>query len=204
MSSVSGKPGIEILRISVTLIALAVVVAVVLGAVHALTAPVAARLEEQRLSETLNGLIEGAAVIEETEGFEPSITTGNVQVPVKTVYVAEDAAGAVLGYCVEVLPFGYEDVIDMIVAVNAGGAVCGVEIISHSETPGSGAKIESDEDFRQSVYGLDDTAGAVKSDSAGKGEVQVISGATVSSTAYINGVNAAIEVVNRLEQEVSN
>ena len=204
MSSVSGKPGIEILRISVTLIALAVVVAVVLGAVHALTAPVAARLEEQRLSETLNGLIEGAAVIEETEGFEPSITTGNVQVPVKTVYVVEDAAGAVLGYCVEVLPFGYEDVIDMIVAVNAGGAVCGVEIISHSETPGSGAKIESDEDFRQSVYGLDDTASAVKSDSAGKGEVQVISGATVSSTAYINGVNAAIEVVNRLEQEVSN
>ena len=62
-------------------------------------------------------------------------------------------------------------------------------------------KVDSDEKFKTSVYGLDDTASIVKTEPKGN-EVQVISGATISSSAYINGVNAALAVADSLDEEV--
>lgn len=192
----------DLLRMALTLFVIAAVVAALLALANYFTAPVIASSAQDRLDRSLNALITEASSFEEAEEYAETITLGTTKVDVAAVYVAKAANGQKLGYCVEVTPNGYADVIDMMVAIDGEGAVCGVQILSISDTPGIGLKIQSDEDFQKSVYGLTDGAKIVRSAPSKSNEVQVIAGATVSSSAYINGVNAALEVAQLLEQEV--
>ncbi len=170
--------------------------------VHHLTTPIISNAAENRLSETLHELIAEAKSFEEVDEFSGEITLGSTKVSVAAVYKALDLDDSLVGHCVEVKPIGYGGEIDMLVAINKEGAVSNVEILSISETPGTGMKVRYNKEFRQSILGATEIIKAVNTAPTTKGEVQVISGATVSSKAYINGVNAALEVVQILEQEV--
>ncbi len=198
MSSGLKRQKVDFLRMALTLFGITAVVGVMLALVHSFTAPIVERSAEERLHESLNALMEDAAEFEEVEEFEKMVVLGEARVPVQEVYTALDAAAQPIGYCVRVTPNGYSDVIDMMVAIDQEGAVKSVRILSIADTPGIGMKVESNETFRFSVNGLTDTAKIVKTTPTEKEEIQVISGATVSSSAYINGVNAAIEVVQVL------
>ncbi len=99
------------------------------------------------------------------------------------VYEVKSKDGTLVGYCVEVVEgSGYGGDITMMVGYDAAGKVCGVEIISHSETPGLGSKIETD-GFRKQFYGA-----GIKIDYE---NVDGISGATYSSKAVTAGINKA-------------
>ncbi|MBQ7936212.1 MAG: FMN-binding protein, partial [Clostridia bacterium] len=187
---------------ALTLFIITALVAGLLALANFYTAPIIEQSAKERLDHSLSELITDAVSFEEAEEFEKNVTFGSVKVPVHAIYVAKDAAGTRLGYCVRVTPAGYSDVIDMLVAIDGEGAVSGVQILAISDTPGIGMKVESDETFRSKLIGITDTVKAVKTVPA-VGEVQVISGATVSSTAYINGVNAALEAARLYEQEVA-
>ena len=190
---------IDFIRVALTLFAITAIVAAVLAVANYFTAPVVAQSAKERLDRSLQTLMADAKSFETVSGFETRVTVGNTKVPVAAVYAAKDASGAVIGHCVEVTPSGSSDLIDMIVAVNSAGAVSGVQILSISDTPGIGMKVQSDEVFQKSVNGLNEPAVIVKSKPSAKNEVQVISGATISSSAYINGVSAALEVVQKLD-----
>lgn len=192
----------DLLRMALTLFAIAAIVGVLLALANYVTEPIIARSGEERLEQSLNALMADAATFEEVEDFTESITLGNTKISVASVYAARTADGQKMGYCVEVTPAGYSDIIDMMVAIDGEGAVCGVQILSISDTPGIGMKVQTNEEFQRSVYGLTDAAKVVKTTPTSPNELQAISGATVSSTAYINGVNAALEVAQLLEQEV--
>jgi len=73
------------------------------------------------------------------------------------------------------------------VGVNADGSVQGVEIISHSETPGFGAKAD-DPDYLGQYRGQ---SGKL---TLGR-DVEAISGATISSRAILGGVNQALDAL---------
>ncbi len=197
MSLDSRNPKIDFIRMALTLFVITSLVAVALAVANYYTAPIIAASAEERLNESLRTLVpEG--VFEQVEEHDASITFGESVVEVQAVYRATDAA---LGYCVQVAPNGYSDQIEMLVAIDGEGAVSGVRILSIADTPGIGMKVESDETFQKSLIGITDPVKAVKT-TPSFGEVQAIAGATISSTAYINGVNAAIEVTQRLVQEV--
>lgn len=202
MFSFSKSQKIDFLRMALTLFAITAVVGVLLAVVHHYTEPVVERSAEERLELSLRELISDAEYFEEVEEFEKSVTLGNVSVPVQAVYSAKGSGDQSLGYCVRVAPKGYSDIIDLLVAIDQDGAVKSVQILSISDTPGIGMKVESNETFQSSMYGLTDSAKIVKTTPTVKEEIQVIAGATVSSAAYINGVNAAIEVVQMLRLEV--
>lgn len=88
-----------------------------------------------------------------------------------------------LGYCVEVVESsGYNGDITMMVGFDAERKVSGVEIVSHSETPGLGSKVEG-EDYRKQFIGVDKELTYE--------EIDGISGATFSSKAVLAGVNKA-------------
>lgn len=188
----------DFLRMALLLFLIAAMVGAVLAVVHFYTEPIVKRSAEERLQEALQELMPDAGSFEIPIEYPKEIVLGTVHVPVKTVYRAENA-----GYCVHVQPQGYSDLLELLVAIDQGGAVKDVEILSISDTPGIGLKVQSNKKFRSAVNGLTDSAKIVKETPDSKEEIQVISGATVTSSAYINGVNAAIEAVQILRaQEV--
>ena len=193
---------IDFLRLALTLFVITALVAVMLALANYFTAPIILASAQERLNNSLNSLMADAVNFEPVEEYENQVNLGSVKISVPAVYSAVDANGQSIGHCVRVTPVGYSDLIEMIVAINSEGAVSGVQILSIADTPGIGMKVQTDEEFQKSVYGITDIVKIVKNTPSNKSEVQVISGATVSSTAYINGVNAAVEVVQNLKAEV--
>lgn len=203
MSLDTNNPKIDFIRMALTLFAITAVVAGALAAANFFTAPIIEQSAQERLDHSLKALIAEADRFEAVEKFEKTVSFGEIKVPVEEVYLALDSAENKLGYCIRVMPNGYSDVIDMLVAINKeGGAVSGVQILAISDTPGIGMKVQSNEEFQSRLLGLEDSVKAVKT-TPSVGEVQVIAGATVSSKAYINGVNAAIETSRKLELEAA-
>ncbi|HOX25334.1 MAG TPA: FMN-binding protein [Candidatus Krumholzibacteria bacterium] len=91
------------------------------------------------------------------------------------------------------------DVVVMIGLDLARRTLIGVEIVSHHETPGVGARIER-ESFRAQWTGLAlDEPVALRS--AG-GDLDAISGATFSSRAMVDGTNQVIELLRDHADEI--
>ncbi|MGB3210230.1 MAG: RnfABCDGE type electron transport complex subunit G [Desulforhopalus sp.] len=75
----------------------------------------------------------------------------------------------------------------------------GIEVVSHSETPGLGARI-LEIAFRRQWQGLPlDTPVALTSDG---GEIDAISGASTTSRAAVNGTNDALDFVRERKAEI--
>src|SRR3989338_2421048 len=51
-----------------------------------------------------------------------------------------------VGYCIRVVGTGYSGFIRIVVGIDPGGIIRGVEILEHQETPGLGAKINEIKD----------------------------------------------------------
>lgn len=94
-----------------------------------------------------------------------------------------------LGYCVETTSAGFGGDIVMMVGYDAEQKISGISIISMSESPGFGAKYKDDPSLLNEYYGKSGTL------SLGK-EIDGISGATVSSTAVLDGVNQASRLLS--------
>ncbi len=103
----------------------------------------------------------------------------------------------VVGYCVKVEPTGYGGTISMIVGVDTESVVKGVKIISMSETPGLGAKANELE-FTDGYIGKTSGIKVRKSGVPADDEISAISGATITSKAVTEGVNAAIAAAESL------
>lgn len=117
---------------------------------------------------------------------ELSYTGGDALV--SAVYKAGDA-----GWVVLVAPSGFGGAINMVVGVNADGSVSGVSIIKMAETSGLGANA-SKESFREQFVGQSGTLSVTKDG----GSIDALTGATITSRAVTNGVNAALEAVKAL------
>jgi electron transport complex protein RnfG len=104
------------------------------------------------------------------------------------------------GYCVIVTPKGFNGKIVMLVAVNPDITVKDIKILEMSETAGQGTKIDSEKSFRdQFKYKTKD----IRIGITGENTVNVIAGATVSSRAFVNGVNAALAAADEISRKMS-
>ena len=105
------------------------------------------------------------------------------------------------GYTFKATPSGYGGAIEVIVGISTDGTITGVDIGSMSETAGLGAK-SKDDAFKGQYTGkavatpLEVAKGSASADN----QILAISGATISSTAVTDGVNAAIDVFNVLNK----
>lgn len=98
---------------------------------------------------------------------------------------------------------GYSGNIAIIMGVKANGKILGVRILSHSETPGLGDKIESDKSkwiysFNGfSLENLPDSDWAVKKDG---GKFDQFSGATITPRAVVKAVKAGLKLFESNKQ----
>ena len=108
----------------------------------------------------------------------------------KLGYVVEEN-GEIIGHVVVNTAKGYGGDISVMTGVDADGKVTGVNILSHAETAGLGAKA-AEQSFRDRFVGL--VSGiTVSKDKAGENSIDAITGATITSRAMTEAVNAAIE-----------
>ena len=113
---------------------------------------------------------------------------------VTNVYAITDG-GAEAGYAVKLDVSGSQSTISMMVGLDTEGAVTGVSVVKSGETSGIGTKVTVDNaPLPSGVPVLDQFIGKTAADQPLKvgGNVDAISGATVSSKGVTNGVNGAI------------
>lgn len=100
---------------------------------------------------------------------------------------------------------GYNGPIRMAIGVNRNGTISGVTILSHRETPGLGAGIDPEySDWLQQFRGqsLKQTDRADWKLAHKGGKFDAISGATISSTAVLDAVRAALQFYAANEEAV--
>jgi electron transport complex protein RnfG len=100
-----------------------------------------------------------------------------------------------IGYAFLATGVGYAGDIDILVGLEDANTLRGVTIVSHLETPGLGDKI-TESAFTDQFHGLDVDGVALRKDG---GQVDAITGATISSQAVVDAVReAATERVKEL------
>lgn len=116
---------------------------------------------------------------------------GNVGV--QTVLNAKDGGGSTVGYVINTYSNdSYGGLIEISVGLKADGSITSIGFRSTSDTPGLGLKAK-EAPFKDQYNGKTAEALTVtKSGNAGDTEINAISGATITSDATTNAVNAAL------------
>ena len=94
---------------------------------------------------------------------------------------------------------GFGGVLTLMVGIAEDGTIHNTTVLSHSETPGLGAKCTTDEHFMEQFRGFDPAAKtlAVKKDG---GDLDAITASTITSRAYALAVSNAVNVFNQLKE----
>jgi electron transport complex protein RnfG len=108
---------------------------------------------------------------------------------------------SVIGHVFVVYSKGYGGDIQITVGVNNDGKITGVKIGENNETPGLGSKA-SEEPFKSQFENVTPQGPLklVKGKRAEPGEIDAISGATVTSKAVVRGVQAAVDVASEIRK----
>ena len=122
----------KIVKYGLILFAITAATGLILGGVYTMTLEPIRLVQEQEKNEALASTLPGA-----TEFKAVEIKDGN---PMITEIYEGSANGEIKGYNFTVTPKGYAGLITTVVGVNNEGRVMDIKILSHSETPGLGAK----------------------------------------------------------------
>lgn len=167
-----------VLRLALTLLIITGVMAALLAGVNVITKPIIEKIQAEKTQRAIEAVLPGGG---EAVAFDAAVNPD-----VAAVYASET------GYAVQVTPSGFDGTITMMVGIDKSGNVLGISIISHTETAGLGAVAAANnaagEAFRSQFVG---TAGSLAVTKDG-GEIDAITGATITSRAVCEGVNIAL------------
>ena len=142
-----------------------------------------------------------ASSFEEDTSLASSIETCNTElagmdfgnVGVDSVLIAKDSSGAEAGYVINTHSNdSYGGPVEISVGFNAEGSISAIGFLAIDDTPGLGLKAKEPAFKDQYVGKNADALTVTKSGNAGETEINSISGATITSSATTNAVNAAL------------
>lgn len=195
--------GKEIVKPTLILFVICAVVTFLLAFVFDTTRPVIAERSAQDKLASLQRVLPGAASFGGEETADDLAAAG-VEVPekVRAVYRGQ-AGGQPAGLVVEVASRGYSSVVRLLVGVTPEGAVSGVVVLSQSETPGLGSRATDASFLRQfETLRVSETLNLVKGGAAAaEGDIDAVSGATITSRAVTAGVQDAMDIAETLAKE---
>ncbi|MFI3207186.1 MAG: RnfABCDGE type electron transport complex subunit G [Clostridia bacterium] len=97
-----------------------------------------------------------------------------------------------IGYVFTTETSGYSGTVSVMTGIDMEKNITGIVILSQSETPGLGANCVNEsftDKFKQQVS---DSLSVVKNTASGDGNIEAMTGATITSTAVTDAVNIAI------------
>ena len=186
---------------ALVLFAITLVSGLCLGFVYDLTKEPIAQATIDKNNRTYQEVLASASSFSEVEGSAEKIAeitasgdlAGFGGVAIESVLVGADASGAEVGYVINSLSNdSYGGAVKISVGFDASGVITGVGIREINDTPGLGLKAK-DPAFKDQYIGKNEDALVVtKMGASASNEIDAISGATITSNATTNAVNAAL------------
>ncbi|MBP3476381.1 MAG: RnfABCDGE type electron transport complex subunit G [Lachnospiraceae bacterium] len=186
----------EMMKNTGILLAITIVAGLVLGLVYQITKEPIAAQEAKAKQEACKEVFEDASSFEAVEIVSVDAAAWNdagfAQENIDEVMSAADASGNVLGYVITVTTKeGYGGDIQFAIGIRMDGTMNGMSILSISETAGLGMKAEevlkpqfADKNVEMFEY--------TKNGATSENQIDAISGATITTNAVTNGVNAGL------------
>lgn len=191
----------KIIKDALALTLITLVAGVALGGVYEITKDPIAKQEAQAKAEAYEQVFTDAAAFEAVEMDDTLTKTIRDQLDqegykaqsIEEVMRAEDQSGETLGYAFTVVTSeGYGGDIQFSMGVQNDGTLNGISILSIGETTGLGMNADTpafkDQFVGKQVEKLQYTKNGATQDD----EINAISGATVTTNAMTNGVNAGL------------
>ncbi|MCK4506678.1 MAG: RnfABCDGE type electron transport complex subunit G [Candidatus Aegiribacteria sp.] len=189
---------IEMLKLGLVLMLVALIAAVALGLVNSRTAPL---IEIQQELEKQNAMSEAAASLmpDDSLAFD-SLSIDNLENPysscdellqVVKVFMPPDTSR--IGYVFIAYGKGYSSTIQTMVATRMDGRVSGTIILNQQETPGLGANIVKPSRLIDHLIGMTGHECLLKKDG---GTIDAMTGCTITSRTVVNSVRQGLENMN--------
>lgn len=189
----------KIIKNTLILTVITVVSGLLLGLVYDITKEPIATAQENTRQEAFRSVLPDAASFEEYEGYDAEkageLLRENGYDPdeISDAVTGKDAGGEIVGYVVNVISHeGYAGDIEISVGIASDGTVTGIEMLSISETAGLGMKA-AEADFKDQFKDKKvEKFTYTKSGESGDDMIDAISGATITTNAVTNAVDAAL------------
>lgn len=186
----------EMMKNTGILLAITIVAGLLLGLVYQITKEPIANQEAKAKQEACQDVFEDATSFEEVEFAAVDETSwseaGYGQESIDDVMAAKDAAGELLGYVLTITTKeGYGGDIQFTIGVRMDGTLNGMSLLAISETAGLGMRAEEvlkPQFANKQVEKFEYTKSGATSDN----QIDAISGATITTNAVTNGVNAGL------------
>lgn len=189
----------KIIKDALVLTVITLIAGLLLGLVHEITLDPIAAANYNKEQNAYRAVFADADSFEAVEDFDTDAATavakdaGYENDTVDGAQLAKDASGNTLGYVVTVTSTeGSQANITLSVGITNEGVLNGYSITSISETPGLGSKATDESFAGQFKNKTCESFTVTKSGSKSEDEIDSISGATITSNAVTNAVNAGL------------
>ena len=169
----------EIIKPVLVLVCICLVVTALLAYINSVTSPIIAKAEQEKTEQAMS------EVLADADGFE-KLEIENLPDRVTEVYSASNGSG----YVFMLTTKGYGGDMKLICGMKADGTIEQCKTLSHAETSGLGSKTAEDPYRNQYCGKSTDTLS----------EVDAITGATISSTAYKNAIEDAFKAYDMVKE----
>jgi len=176
----------DIIKPGIILLIITVIAAALLGAVNVATAEQIEIQEKTAKEKSMMNVLPDAK-----EFNNEQINDDKNYSVIKSYSEGLDSSGNTVGYTFSVTTKGFSTGLNLMIGITEDGTISGVDVLSHSETPGLGANAATE--WKNQFSGKSGTLSVSKSDSVSDTEIQAITGATITSNAVTNAVNTVSE-----------
>ena len=170
---------------------LSIITAFLLSLTYVVTKDTIAASEKNKMDQLRKEVVAAADTFKQVD-VSASAVDGLKKVE---AYLASNGKGAAIQTTVK----GYGGDLVIITGIDENGKVLAVKVVSTASTPGLGSKTENST-FLSQFVGSDKNFTLGKT--SGDGSVVAVTGATVSSKAMLNSVNAAKSIFEKIKGEL--
>lgn len=194
----------EIIRNTFSLMLITVIAGVLLGLVYEVTKEPIAREKMRAKEEAYKTVFADAASFTEMgaipEDTKEKLGEQGYDADIDEIMEVKDSGGNHAGYVLTVTDHeGYGGDIQFAMGVKADGTLNGISFLSISETAGLGMKATEDK-FKEQFAGKKVSKFSyTKKGASSEDEIDALSGATITTNAVTNGVNAGLYYISTLQ-----
>ena len=187
----------QMIRDSLILFAITLIAGLLLGGVYAITKNPIAKTQEDKKNEAYQAVFTDAAefteVTDAADAQQILADAGYTKDRIDEVKAAMDADGNILGYVMTITSSeAYGGELQLAMGIRMDGTVNGISFLSLSDTIGLGMEAKKPE-FQEQFAGKQvEQFVYSKTGAAADNEIDALSGATITTNAVTNAVNAGI------------
>ncbi|MBR5385488.1 MAG: RnfABCDGE type electron transport complex subunit G [Bacteroidales bacterium] len=175
---------------AIVLSTVCLVCSAILGGVYALTAAPIADTNAKLLKESIGAVLPEGGELSEAISLEVGGQPSE--------YYTLTIDGEVAAYAVKSTVGGFGGPLVLMVGITSDGIVYNTSVLSHTETPGLGAKCTTDEKFISQWRGFNPAEKVLKV-KKDNGDVDAITASTITSRAYTLAVENAVNAINTIK-----